>query len=157
MRDIVDRIIELQNDSGLDKKSFAERVGVSAASLSHVHTGRNNPSLELMLNIVKAYPDVSLDWLFLGKGGKFRVEVEVNTPVVSSSQEGFDDLPDLVEDEDAPVYNSMAEVNRLRVELEQEFANRLQVMRLLIEEHYKTEINFVKDLEEKNKQMKDEL
>jgi transcriptional regulator with XRE-family HTH domain len=130
MKEIVERIKLLQDESGLDKKSFAERINISAASLSHVHTGRNNPSLELILNIIKSHPNLSAEWLLFGLGPKYK---ERYLRYDQSS----------VNEENTALTKDNENVKR-------EVKNKLNVLKMLIEEHYKSEVNFVKDLEEKH-------
>ena len=53
---------------GVSASSFAENIGVQRSSISHILSGRNKPSLDFVLKLVKAYPEVDLYWLLLGKG-----------------------------------------------------------------------------------------
>jgi len=48
--------------------SFAEKVGVQRSSISHILSGRNKPSLDFILKVLSAYPEVELYWLLNGKG-----------------------------------------------------------------------------------------
>lgn len=48
--------------------SFAEKIGVQRSSISHILSGRNKPSLEFVLKILSAFPEVELYWLLNGKG-----------------------------------------------------------------------------------------
>jgi len=52
----------------LSPTQFATEIGVQRSALSHVLSGRNNPSLDFMMKIKARYPDLNLDWLLLGKG-----------------------------------------------------------------------------------------
>ena len=63
-----DRIIQIIQKEGLSNAEFAERIGVSVSSLSHIFNGRNNPSLDLVMRIHKAWPYVNLNWLLYGEG-----------------------------------------------------------------------------------------
>lgn len=63
-----ERIIQIIQKEGLSNAEFAERIGVSVSSLSHIFNGRNNPSLELVMRIHKACPYVNLNWLLYGEG-----------------------------------------------------------------------------------------
>lgn len=65
---------------------FAERIGISPASLSHILSGRNNPSLDVMMKIRKAFDYVSWEWLLEGIG-----EMENPLSVPDSLKEGFFD------------------------------------------------------------------
>ena len=66
--DISKRILELQQESGLSKQDFAMKIGVSQATLSHLQSGRNKASLDLVLSILQTFEDINSDWLLFGKG-----------------------------------------------------------------------------------------
>lgn len=63
---IKDRIQEILNTSGLTASEFSKKLNVQKSRLSHVLSGRNNPSLEIIIKINKYFPKYSLDWLILG-------------------------------------------------------------------------------------------
>ena len=63
-----DRIIQIMQNEGLSNAEFAEKIGISTSSLSHIYNGRNKPSLDVVLRIHNAYPLVNLDWLMTGQG-----------------------------------------------------------------------------------------
>ncbi len=48
--------------------SFAEKIGVQRSSISHILSGRNKPSLDFVLKVLSAFPEVELYWLVSGKG-----------------------------------------------------------------------------------------
>lgn len=58
--------------------SFAEKIGVQRSSISHILSGRNKPSLDFILKILSAYPEVDLYWLFNGKG-EFPSKIKTDT------------------------------------------------------------------------------
>lgn len=53
---------------GESASSFAETIGVQRSSISHILSGRNKPSLDFVLKVLSAYPDVNLYWLCNGTG-----------------------------------------------------------------------------------------
>ncbi len=63
-----DRINHIMQVKGLSPKSFAEAIGISQASLSHILSGRNNATLPIVQKILKRFPDVTFDWLVEGTG-----------------------------------------------------------------------------------------
>ncbi|WP_373058207.1 helix-turn-helix domain-containing protein [Zunongwangia sp. H14] len=65
----------------LSAASFADRIEVGRSSISHIISGRNKPSLDFVMKIVKTFPEVELYWLLNGKG-KFPKE---NSPEPASS------------------------------------------------------------------------
>jgi transcriptional regulator with XRE-family HTH domain len=61
--DITERIKEVITGHNMTPKAFAEKVGENPSKLSHIFSGRNNPSLALVMKICQAYPDVRVNWL----------------------------------------------------------------------------------------------
>lgn len=47
---------------------LADKIEVQRSSISHLLSGRNKPSLEFVLKILKSFPDVELYWLLNGVG-----------------------------------------------------------------------------------------
>lgn len=68
MKEIADRIKELIEHLQLTNKSFAESIDIAPAIISHVLSGRNNPSLHLIQQITNVYTNVNLDYLLNGTG-----------------------------------------------------------------------------------------
>ena len=63
-----DRIIQIMQKEEMTAAQFAERIGLSPSSLSHILNGRNNPSLDVVMKIHKAGNYVNLPWLIYGEG-----------------------------------------------------------------------------------------
>ena len=63
---------------------FAEKIGLSPSSLSHILNGRNNPSLDVVMKIHKACNYVNLPWLIYGEG-----EMEWKAEVSKSEEAGI--------------------------------------------------------------------
>lgn len=59
------KIIDYYDESA---SSFAEKIGVQRSSISHILSGRNKPSLDFVMKVLQAYPEVELYWLLNGKG-----------------------------------------------------------------------------------------
>ncbi|MFM6982660.1 MAG: helix-turn-helix domain-containing protein [Chitinophagaceae bacterium] len=69
------RILEVFQHSKLTRIEFADRLKISNAVLSHISSGRNKASTELVLAILKEFPEISTDWLLLGQGEMLRKDV----------------------------------------------------------------------------------
>lgn len=72
MKDRIAQIIEKEN---LTAAQFAEKIGISSSSLSHILSGRNNPSLDVVKKIHKACDYINLNWLLHGEG-EMRTDVD---------------------------------------------------------------------------------
>lgn len=59
------RVIDFYNENA---SSFAEKIGVQRSSISHILSGRNKPSLDFVMKVLSAFPDVELYWLINGQG-----------------------------------------------------------------------------------------
>lgn len=66
--DFAVRLQEIIDFYGESASSFAEKVGVQRSSISHILSGRNKPSLDFILKVLSAYPEIELYWLLNGKG-----------------------------------------------------------------------------------------
>ncbi|WP_298420810.1 helix-turn-helix transcriptional regulator [uncultured Kordia sp.] len=71
---------------GLSASAFSEKLGVQRSSISHILSGRNKPSLEFVMKILNAFPEVELYWLLNGKGSFPKVtseKIESTPPPIS--------------------------------------------------------------------------
>lgn len=73
----------------ISQSQFADAIKVVRASVSHVLSGRNNPSYEFMRAIMLSYPHLNMEWLMLGKGKMYK---DASTPVMSPAPEP-DNIP----------------------------------------------------------------
>ena len=78
--DFVRRLEKILKYYGLSASAFADKIAVQRSTISHLLTGRNKPSLEFVLKIVKSFPEVNLYWLLNGKGTFPAVQKETTPP-----------------------------------------------------------------------------
>lgn len=57
-----DRLHEIRSQNNLTQKEMASKLGVKPATYSAYESGKNNPSIYVLMKIVELF-DVSLDWL----------------------------------------------------------------------------------------------
>lgn len=67
-----ERIIGFLQAENKSSSQFAEEIGVQPSSISHIISGRNNPSLDFVLKMLKRYDYIAADWLLFGKGEMYR-------------------------------------------------------------------------------------
>ena len=65
MKERLEQLMELLH---LSPTQFANEIGVQRATLQHILSGRNEPSLKIIMAIHNKYPDVELEWLLNGIG-----------------------------------------------------------------------------------------
>lgn len=68
MEEIKDRFKMIMEREKLTAGAFAESIGAAQATISHILSGRNKPSIELVLRVHQRYGDINLEWLLAGKG-----------------------------------------------------------------------------------------
>ena len=62
------RLNKIMEYYDLSAASFADKIEVGRSSISHLLSGRNKPSLDFVMKIIQAFPEVELYWLLNGKG-----------------------------------------------------------------------------------------
>jgi len=78
--EFVRRLEKILKYYGLSASAFADKISVQRSTISHLLTGRNKPSLEFVLKVVKSFPEVNLYWLLNGKGTFPAVQKETDAP-----------------------------------------------------------------------------
>ena len=68
-----ERILEFLRSENKSSAQFAEEIGVQPSGISHILSGRNNPSLDFVMKMLDKYPDLSVEWLLFGKGKMYKV------------------------------------------------------------------------------------
>ena len=66
--DFVKRLEKILRYYDITAAVFADKIKVQRSSISHLLSGRNKPSLEFVLKVIKTFPEVNLYWLLNGKG-----------------------------------------------------------------------------------------
>jgi len=96
---MVERIRTLLEVRQLTPTQFADAIGIARPIVSHILSGRNKPSLEVVQRILAAMPDLSMPWLLNGTGPMLATGLAapavVPIPVVpvADKETVADDLP----------------------------------------------------------------
>ena len=104
---MIDRIQLLIKSKNLTASKFADEIGVQRSGISHILSGRNNPGYDFIQKILIKYPQISAEWLILGKGEMYK---SVNTSM-NKQPEPNADINTLF-DEDQPKYEKITDVNK---------------------------------------------
>lgn len=73
-----ERLEKLLAEKGLTAARFAEKIGVQRSNMSHVLSGRNNPSYDFIQKILMHYPEINPEWLILGRGEMYQTSASYN-------------------------------------------------------------------------------
>lgn len=64
----------LMKSEGLTSSRLAELLGIQPSGISHLLSGRNKPSYDLLQKILRRFPNVNPDWLLLDDENMYRTE-----------------------------------------------------------------------------------
>lgn len=56
----------------ITQAQFADSINVARAGVSHIIAGRNKPGYDFIVNTIRRYPDLNIEWLMTGKGKMYK-------------------------------------------------------------------------------------
>ena len=62
------RLKNWMESEGLKPSALADTIGVNRATISHILSGRNKPSIDFLQKLLSAYPNLNSNWLITGIG-----------------------------------------------------------------------------------------
>ena len=86
---MVERIKQIMEYYHLSPIAFAEMLGINRSNLTHLFSGRNQPSLELAKKILQNFPEIKTEWLIMGVGQIFRDEKEKEQVLKNQNENKF--------------------------------------------------------------------
>ena len=69
----------LMKSEGLTSSRLAELLGIQPSGISHLLSGRNKPSYDLLQKILRRFPNINPDWLLLDDEQMYR-QSEMSKP-----------------------------------------------------------------------------
>jgi transcriptional regulator with XRE-family HTH domain len=69
MKERIQEFLKAENKSSAQ---LAEEIGVQPSGISHIISGRNNPSLDFVLKMLDRYKYLSTEWLLFGIGTMYK-------------------------------------------------------------------------------------
>ncbi len=80
------RIQNIIEKYGLSPNAFAQEIDVNRSTISHILSGRNKPSIDVLQKILKRFSEVSASWLLLGRGDMFANEPVNQAPKATTDE-----------------------------------------------------------------------
>ena len=79
-----DRIAHIMRAKNLKASDFATLLGIQPSGISHILSGRNQPSLDFVKKIKETFPEYNLEWIIFGTGPittsePFQIKLNENT------------------------------------------------------------------------------
>ena len=85
-------------DKHMNSTQFCNEVCIAQGTLSHIRSGRTEPTLNILRSISQAFPDINPSWLFYGEGPMYK-NADSPTP---NQEESDDTYLNNMSDEDVP-------------------------------------------------------
>jgi len=86
-----DRLLFFMNRENISATSLADEIGVQRSSISHILSGRNNPSYDFIYKIITRYEHMNAEWLITGKGDMYKKEPQPESEVSESEMKVQDE------------------------------------------------------------------
>ena len=113
MKERIEKFLRLE---GISSAKFADELGIQRSSVSHILSGRNNPSLELIQKLLKRYDKINSDWLVLGKGEMYRSDKNVSNlslfDTVQAESLTIKPIVEEIPEQKAPIIDSNTNTHR---------------------------------------------
>ena len=77
----------LLRTKSLTATTLARLLEIQPSGISHILSGRNKPSFDLVVKILRAFPDINPDWLILDDERVYRDEVPSSSVTPTTPQE----------------------------------------------------------------------
>ena len=121
---MINRINLILQAKNITAKQFAEEIGIQPSGMSHILSGRNNPSLEFVNKVIRRYPEIDANWLLLGKGQMYG-QLGMRNEELGMRNEGFLSEPTLLSVPEAapspaPIYTPTPEQEPVPEQKEEE-------------------------------------
>jgi len=108
------RIEKILKEEQIASSKFADEIGIQRSSMSHILSGRNKPSLDIIQRILRKFPHINSDWLILGVGDMYdktanNLSLFDNTEdnsVNNTEEETPETIENIVEEEAGVEYHS---------------------------------------------------
>ena len=68
MESTIERFELIMKYYSLDKKKFADKVGMKPTTLDHILKGHKKPTIDILKKICSAFPEINEYWIILGQG-----------------------------------------------------------------------------------------
>ena len=94
------RLKDWMENKGLKPSVFADKIGANRATISHILSGRNKPSIDFLEKLLHVYPELNANWLITGIGymqtkkqeKKVLVTKKIGKVVVFYDDNSFDEV-----------------------------------------------------------------
>ncbi len=124
--EIKDRIEHIMRSQNVTATQLADMMGIQRSGISHILSGRNNPSMDFIVKFKDVFPEYNLDWLLTGAGPKTAFDKERQQKASSIQPSLFEE-----EENEVPIEEKLEE----RKEIEQINVETPAIAQKTVEQH----------------------
>ena len=73
-----ERLQLLLQKYNLSASKLAELIDVQPSGISHILSGRNNPSMDFVIKCLNAFPEINPEWFIMGAGSMYKANSDSN-------------------------------------------------------------------------------
>jgi len=88
---MIDRLKVIMEKEGLTPSQLADKLHIQRSGLSHILSGRNNPSLDFVKKVLTEFPQYGMEWFIFGdtnvNSDVYKCDTNVNSAVYKSEHE----------------------------------------------------------------------
>lgn len=100
----------MQNEN-LSANRFAAALGIQPSAISHILSGRNKPSYDMIVKLLTRFPAYNAEWLVLGQGTPFKstatdIAIDESLPLITAINDDKDDIKEDIANEPSSVSTS---------------------------------------------------
>ena len=91
-----EKLLNLMKSEQLTASKLAELLDIQPSGISHILSGRNKPSFDLVQKILRRFPRVNPDWLLLDKDEMYRT-IDIEPQPATSQSISTEELDDTMQ------------------------------------------------------------
>lgn len=93
---MIDRINMLLKAKNITVSQFSQAIKIQRSGMSHILSGRNKPSLDFVLRVLKRYPEINPSWFLMGEGEMYISNKTDAQTTMFPSQPEIDDAEEII-------------------------------------------------------------
>jgi transcriptional regulator with XRE-family HTH domain len=94
---MIDRINMLLKAKNITVSQFSQAIKIQRSGMSHILSGRNKPSLDFVLRVLKRYPEINPSWFLMGEGEMYISDKIDTQTTMFPSQLEIDDTKEIID------------------------------------------------------------
>jgi transcriptional regulator with XRE-family HTH domain len=99
-KQLMEQIVKFADDKkakNITVSQFSQAIKIQRSGMSHILSGRNKPSLDFVLRVLKRYPEINPSWFLMGEGEMYISDKIDTQTTMFPSQLEIDDTKEIID------------------------------------------------------------